>query len=156
MLLSPLIVCNAVISRASEENLKDLTPLKLQKLLYFISGRYIAESDGAPLFAENFVAWQLGPVLTSVYFEFKGFGSERITRYSCDANGIVYFPNSKSKINELFFSVMNRQFKKYKKFSPSELSALTHAEGSPWFTTNCNGVIENQKIYDYFKENVDK
>ena len=39
-----------------------ITPLKLQKLLYFAQGNYLAKYN-MPLFDEDFEAWIHGPVI---------------------------------------------------------------------------------------------
>ena len=65
-----LVLANNFIVEAQNGNIKNLTPMKLQKLMYFTYGRYAAQT-GRQLFSENFQAWQYGPVLSSVYQEFK-------------------------------------------------------------------------------------
>lgn len=49
---------------------KDLTPLKLQKILYYAQGWHLARK-GAPLFKSRIVAWQHGPVIKEVYDAYK-------------------------------------------------------------------------------------
>ena len=50
-----------------------LTPLKLQKLLYFAQGIYLKDNDD-PLFDDPIKAMDYGPVVLSVYRYFKGKG----------------------------------------------------------------------------------
>lgn len=52
----------------------DLSNLKLQKLLYYAQGHYLAQT-GEPLFRETMQAWSHGPVVPSVYRQYKSFGS---------------------------------------------------------------------------------
>lgn len=54
------------------EKLEEVTPLMLQKLLYFIQGIYSA-LYGRPLFTENCRAWIHGPVYPEVYDLFRDF-----------------------------------------------------------------------------------
>lgn len=54
------------------EKLEEVTPLMLQKLLYFIQGVYSA-LYGRPLFAEDCRAWVHGPVYPEVYDLFRDF-----------------------------------------------------------------------------------
>lgn len=54
------------------EKLKEVTPLMLQKLLYFIQGIYSA-LYGKPIFAEDCRAWIHGPVYPEVYDLFRDF-----------------------------------------------------------------------------------
>lgn len=50
----------------------DLTNMKLQKLLYYAQGCHLALM-GDPLFSEPLVAWKYGPVVESVYEDYKRF-----------------------------------------------------------------------------------
>lgn len=54
------------------EKLEEVTPLMLQKLLYFIQGIYSA-LYGKPIFMEDCRAWIHGPVYPEVYDLFKNF-----------------------------------------------------------------------------------
>lgn len=54
------------------EKLEEVTPLMLQKLLYFIQGIYSA-LYGKPIFAEECRAWIHGPVYPEVYELFRDF-----------------------------------------------------------------------------------
>ena len=54
------------------EKLEEVTPLMLQKLLYFIQGIYSA-LYGSPIFAEDCRAWVHGPVYPDVYNLFRDF-----------------------------------------------------------------------------------
>mgnify|MGYP002861256523 CR=1 FL=1 len=50
----------------------DVTPLKLQKLLYYCQG-YSLALTGKPAFPEVIEAWKYGPVVESVYQEYKKY-----------------------------------------------------------------------------------
>ena len=54
------------------EKLEEVTPLMLQKLLYFIQGEYFA-LHGRPIFEEDCRAWVHGPVYREVYDLFRDF-----------------------------------------------------------------------------------
>ena len=47
-----------------------ITNLKLQKLLYFVQGEY-SRVKGTRLIADDFYAWQLGPVVPNVLFSLR-------------------------------------------------------------------------------------
>ena len=51
--------------------------LKLQKLLYFAWLRYYKKT-GKSLFTDEFEAWQYGPVVPSVYYEYWGQGASTL------------------------------------------------------------------------------
>lgn len=54
-----------------------MDPMKLQKLLYYAQGWYLAET-GQPLFHEMLEAWRYGPVVPKVYNKFRHFGKKPI------------------------------------------------------------------------------
>jgi uncharacterized phage-associated protein len=58
----------------SDFNDADLTNMKLQKLLYYAQGHYLAFFE-EPLFEDELEAWSHGPVVPSVYRAFKDNGS---------------------------------------------------------------------------------
>ena len=70
-------IANYIVNYVNESELGVLTPLKLQKILYYVSTTYLKET-GNFLFNESFEKWQYGPVVTSVYHNFKGFGINHI------------------------------------------------------------------------------
>lgn len=54
-----------------------ITNLQLQKILYCIQRDFLQK--GYPAFDDAIEAWQFGPVVTKVYYEFCGFGAMPIT-----------------------------------------------------------------------------
>ena len=61
------------LARAQE---KALTPLKIQKLVYFANGWHLA-IKGVPLINEQVEAWRFGPVIPSLYTHFERMGNVR-------------------------------------------------------------------------------
>lgn len=57
---------------------KAITNIQLQKILYYIQGRYIAEHE-YPLFDNDMEAWDYGPVIPDVYYEYRQYRSNYIT-----------------------------------------------------------------------------
>lgn len=66
------LVAKWFILRARSSEAHDLDNLKLQKLLFLAHSRYLATHD-APLIREPVEAWKHGPVVSTVYHEFKSF-----------------------------------------------------------------------------------
>ena len=54
-----------------------ISPLKLQKLLYYCQGFNLGAYD-QPLFKENIEAWEHGPVVVSVWRAYRKYGSRAI------------------------------------------------------------------------------
>src|SRR5947209_5672014 len=77
-------VANEFLSVAQQEG-RGISPLKLQKLIYFANGWHLALRND-PLVNERFEAWQYGPVLRDLYLEFKLYGSKPIQKPAIEAN----------------------------------------------------------------------
>ena len=79
---TPSHIANFMLSRAENEG-RDMSPMKLLKLVYIGYGWALAVLD-KKLFDEPFYAWDHGPVVRSLYDEFKHFRASPITSYSID------------------------------------------------------------------------
>jgi len=125
-------VANAFITHARSEGI-GIDPLKLQKLLYYANGYFMAENDGLPLVNEYFEAWDYGPVIPTVYYEFREYRNGPIQRYAYTTSTpsgervIAPIPTD-AKALEAIEWVWNN----YKHFSGLALSNMTHKEGGPW------------------------
>ena len=114
-----------------------ITPLKLQKLLYYLQGMALRIYD-KPAFTNNISAWQYGPVVEEVYLKYKGRNpiSTPKTDYEvCD--GL-------KKIIELVVS-------SYGQKEAGTLISLTHDE-DPWINSVSNGIININLIKEYFNK----
>lgn len=103
-----------------------ITPMKLQKLIYFAYRDYL-QKTGQRAFNDSIQTWKYGPVVQSIYDEFKSFGANPITRFARDAQDKVYVvvePALKDCIDQ----VWNR----YKCYSGIDLSKMTHKDGTAW------------------------
>src|SRR3546814_15090645 len=76
MTYEPSHVANYMLERAESEG-RHLTPMKLLKLVYIAYGWSLALLR-KKLFDEQFRAWDHGPVVRSLYHEFKHFGGSAI------------------------------------------------------------------------------
>lgn len=130
---------NRIVSES--EGAEYISNLKLQKLLYYAQGCFLAVT-GEPLFDDPIVAWQHGPVVENVYHEYKHNG----------ANGINYtddfdFEQFNGSENELLTEVYDI----FGQYSAWKLRNMTHEE-TPWKSTLSNGVISHPVIKEYFKK----
>lgn len=137
-------ICNTILQKSFNEFIP-VSPMKLQKLLYFVYGTY-AKAYNEPLFSEDFQAWQHGPVLSSVYNEFKSFKASSITKFSKDANGATYVLNPDSTSHVI--NIIDDVWSKYKNCTGIDLSYITHLPGSAWYKayTNNNDRLDFQDI----------
>ena len=121
-----------------------MTPMKLQKLLYFAQGWYLAIQD-KPLFSETVEAWKYGPVVPTIYRELRKYGSKPIEGRAKDiredfldldisSEPLLYAPNvpSDDKDTRKF---LEKIYDVYGKFTGSKLSAMSHVKGGPWHKT---------------------
>lgn len=144
MTISPTIVCNNILRRAFLEK-ESVSPMKLQKLLYFIACEY-QKRKGVPLFSEVFEVWKYGPVLRSVYDEFKSFGKNSITAYAQDAEGISYIVDEATA--PILRNAIDRIWDTFKSWDAIPLSNITHRDGSAWSIAydNHQTVISNEQM----------
>lgn len=137
-------VTNDIIYKANEENMY-LPPTKLLKLLYFLYGHYI-QNTNEPLFPERFQAWEYGPVIPELYNRIKG--KQNVNQLIEMPNGKCYLTNAYTDYGKTYFKVFNYVWSKYRVFSATTLSSLTHAPNSPWYITkkqlgNCSEIDPN-------------
>lgn len=130
---------NDYLSNYENEDTDLISNLKLQKLLYYAQGCYLAVYD-KKLFEEDIVAWRHGPVIESIYRYFKEYGSRGIDKYDT-----VTIDSDTS-------SLLEDVYKVFGKYSAWGLRQMTHEE-TPWQSTMINNVIDIELIKDYFKEN---
>jgi len=125
-----MAVANAFIQRARDGKLPDLSPMKLQKLLFFAQIWYLKWHD-EPLIDDIFFRWQHGPVIPSLYHEFKHYGAKTIDQFGT-------FVSPKGAIAALVpqgdkdaWEVIDEVIRAYGDYSGWQLSLITH-EGAPW------------------------
>jgi len=122
------VVSNSILYLANTEGVQ-ISPMKLQKLLYFVYREHLKNTRN-PLFPERFEVWKYGPVISSVYDEFKNYKDKPIKDYSRDCNGKGYMITEGSF--PAFQVALNKVWQKYKDFSGITLSNITHERGSAW------------------------
>lgn len=154
--LPPLEVANAIIAIAYEAN-SPVSHLKLQKLVYYAHGWWLALTD-EPLINESIAAWRYGPVVESLYHVFKHFGAAPIyaTEPSVTPEGEIHIPLI-SKDDTTRWSFLKKIWEIYGRYDAVALSSMTHKEGTPWQETMnkygpSGGPIDDELIKKYFKD----
>lgn len=125
----------------AEEGGEYISNLKLQKLLYYAQGSFLAVTD-SPLFDDPIVAWQHGPVVESVYHEYKKNGSNGIP-FNDDFNFDTFTNDENNLLKEVYET--------FGQYSAWKLRNMTHNE-TPWKSTRQNSTISQDIIKDYFKK----
>lgn len=163
MAYSPKAISNALLERAWAHK-QPMTQMKLHKLLYYSHGWYLGLKN-EPLIDETVEAWQYGPVVRSLYYEFRDCGARPITRKATDidyAHGDLKLiePEIGPSDDPSMQNFLDRIWSVYGKLTASQLSQMTHEVGSPWqkIWSEANGIkgvdIPNNLIRDYFRAKV--
>lgn len=142
-------VLNTILQRAFKESRTDVTPMKTQKLLFYVHGWHLA-TTGQPAIDQQFEVWQWGPVVPLVYHELKKFGGAPVTEYVKDP-----FADKPFVVNvtcKSLYEAVDIAWEKYIGISGMRLSAMTHEPGSPWDIARRNdqNIISNDLIREYF------
>ena len=137
-------VINYILNRCG-----DITPLALQKSLYYVQGFYYAFNDKF-LFEEDCQAWAHGPVYPEVYFKYKHYKFDPI--------------ESKIEVSDTIFTsseliIMENVVKHFCCYSGKVLEKFTHSE-YPWLETrgeipeleSSTEIIKKEYIGKYFKD----
>lgn len=127
----------------------DITPLALQKLLYYSQGFFVAFT-GEYLFQNNCEAWVHGPVYPNVYHKYKNHGFNPIEE---DRKRFTDF-----ELTRVEMEVLDNIIRNFGCYSGKILEKMTHVE-TPWRQTrmgladdaNSNRVIEKELIEEYFR-----
>lgn len=97
-----------------------ISNLKLQKLLYYCQGIYVAiNSVHSPLFPDKIYAWEHGPVVKTVYREYRDYRKKALPV-------TVRPPMVASDA-----AVIDEVYRVFGKFSAWKLRQMTHSE-MPW------------------------
>ena len=116
-----------------------ITNLKLQKLVYYCQGFYLAFNN-VPLFPEPIEAWDHGPVCPPLYQTFKQYGSNPIP-----VNGDSFTGKLTKEEQEVVIEV----YGVYGQYSAWRLREMTHQE-PPWIDTPLHEVITHEKMRQFF------
>jgi uncharacterized phage-associated protein len=111
---------------------RPLSPMKIQKLLFFAHADFLIRV-GRPLVKQEFEAWDYGPVIPSVYREFKRFKDQPITDKALSFNPISAAPEvSSCKLSLVDLEVVRRIFDFYSRLDAIHLSQLSHEFEGVW------------------------
>lgn len=142
MAYSAIAVANSIIRVAKNKGVNDLTPMKIQKLMYFAQFFYLKNFEDGALIDDNFVRWRFGPVIPSLYYQLTNYGSNPVDDYirqlSPDYEAIVYMMSKKDSTS---WDFLDQVFDKFGHLDVISLSALTHRKNSSWSAGAIDTVI---------------
>ena len=156
MTYTPQHIANYFLDRAEAEG-RTLGHMKVQKLVYIAYGWYLALT-GERLFNEPIQAWQHGPVIRSLYDEFKHYVNRGITERATELNldtwdEVVPRVDPADTMVEL---VLGKVWAAYNRFSGWQLRQKTHEPETPWSLTYDPGerdkIIPDELIRPHFSD----
>ena len=136
----PLYISNNFIEWGMK-NGEEITPLKLQKLLYLYYARYCYLIGKRP-FEDCFVRWKHGPVVESIYHTTKHFGARPLTPLHNSEGSIIKM----APAAEPFCSVFQDVVQQFGKTPARELVELTHGAGKPNYKTAWEKAQDNSRL----------
>lgn len=151
-----ILMCN--------ENGVDISPLKLQKLLYYIQAWHMVYFNKAMIFEELPQAWVNGPVYPSVYQRFKHI--PRYTTITLDNANILSSLQQKAKELDLSkdqYDFIDSIFQFYGVMDHDRLVFLTHSE-MPWSEKRVglmpfeqsSAELSPYSMYEYYKARMER
>jgi uncharacterized phage-associated protein len=149
-------IANFFIQKGIKEG-DPVSPMKLQKLMFFAYGLYLA-SKNEPLFSDRFEVWPYGPVISELYHTLKGYGSRPIDRpiLELDLKTMqLLTPEIDPKEKELL-TFLEAFWDTYHNYTAIQLSNATHMEGTPWKEAldKVESVISDESMKEYFTNRV--
>lgn len=150
-------VANCFLQKDFEDGKATITPMKMQKLVYFLHGWHLAIT-GKPVVENEFRAWQYGPVEENLYHMLKKHRGSPITTYLKEDRDGKETAFAVAKSEKMFHKVLDMVWEKYGRFSAIQLSAMTHETGTPWDTVYNHHddlpAIPNAMIKEYFDRKI--
>lgn len=133
----------------------NLTPKKIQKLVYYAYAWFIALNNQSSddirfvLFNEEPEAWIHGPVFPSLYYKYRDYGFNEITKLS----------DAKSITNKDLVAFLNDIWDTFGNYSADELEYMTHQE-EPWKNARVgispiepsNNSISKRDIFNFYNK----
>lgn len=138
-------IARYIIERCKEKD-RPISNLKLQKILYFVQAEFLA-AKGQPCFAEAIEAWDFGPVVPCVYYEYRMYGGANIP---CMGKlGVHRLISAEDR------EILNGIIDECSRYAASMLVEITHNQ-TPWKEAyrkgGYNNVIAVESIKNYFGE----
>lgn len=124
----------------------DISNLKLQKLCYYAQG-LMSAMRGVPLFEEKIFAWDHGPIVKDLYYDYKNHGSNPIPLEGLET--VILDPHDEAVLDDILAH--------YRHYSALGLRDMTHEE-DPWKDAYAHnqGEITVEKMVEHFLPQIDE
>lgn len=143
MAYSAMQVANAFIQKAQDGLIPALTPMKLQKLMFFSQSWYLKKYKRR-LINDEFVRWQYGPVVQSVYYEFSKNRGTEIKHMAKNALGVNFDSRLDIKDEQFLDDIIDA----YAHYNGWQLSDMTHHKDGAWCMGELGTVITDSEMYN--------
>ena len=135
-------------------HLGEVTPLALEKLLFFANGVNYA-LNGEQLIFERSQAWQHGPVYPYIYNKYKRYGYKPIDNGINSSHGCML-----SLLSESEMKAIDMVIHTFGLYSPKTLERISHTQ-TPWIEKRVNykddeagkDIISEDSVKNYYIEN---
>ncbi len=140
-------VANVFLKLVDRDKDNYVTPLKMQKILYYAQGYHLAMFD-KELFEADFQAWSHGPANPGIYHKYK--------KYSF--NFIPAIEETIPTLTEETLNFLSDIWQTFGIYDGKYLEELTHKE-TPWILARkglgygepCENVITKESMKEFFK-----
>ena len=131
-------VANFFLIKGEHDNIP-LKKTKLLKLIYIGYG-WVHALTGVPLFEDQIEAWEYGPVVPSIYYEFMWFQDSQINCLATldipkEGNVRSWWEPEIPKKEKRILHILNGVWEMYKGYNANTLVKLTHELDTPWAKT---------------------
>lgn len=133
MAYKALDIAKYIVTKCKNDG-NPISNLQLQKILYYIQKEFLQSNNGEVAFDDQIEAWQFGPVVPNVYYEFCGYGAMTIL--------------SEYEVNHLIKkdqSIIDKIVEEKRTLNPWDMVEETHKPGGAWDQAYKNG---NKSIID--------
>ncbi len=128
MLYNASDVAKYVLKKCTDDK-SPLSNLQLQKILYFLQRDFL-KTTRQPLFHDEIEAWQFGPVVPNVYYDYCSYGANSISK--SESSYMKLIRNEDKKIAD---PIIEDKQNKY----PWDLVEETHQPDGAWAYIYANG-----------------
>ena len=134
-------IANYFLLKAERQGQELLSNMKLQKLLYYAQGLRLAMGEG-PLFNDAIEAWTYGPVVVSIYHNYKSHGNSGISPDD-DFDPTAIDEDTREYLDEVLDV--------FGQFSAIRLMELSHQDKC-WANTDRGDIIPNDCMENDLKK----
>lgn len=147
-------VANYILCLAERSGVKDMTCLKLMKIVYISYAWYLCLFD-KEMFSERPQAWKFGPVFPSLYYALKISQDQPIDDY------VAIFEPGKESEEEIpiipegdkdISSIVVNAFYAYKDKTEDELTDIMHRAGGAWESAFEEGLYSDMVNWELIKQ----